>query len=195
MSSAPDQYGVFGHPVNHSLSPFIHGLFARETQQDMTYRPYDVAPEEFATRVREFFAAGGRGLNVTLPHKIVAVEVVDELTGRAAHAAAVNTLAVKGEGLLGDNTDGAGLVRDLARQKCYKGLVSTMGAPAITLAHEHHPEAITLDIFLPDIEGWRVLARLKGDLATRHIPVCVISTDESRERAGAGVQAHRAAEA
>jgi len=113
MSSAPDQYGVFGHPVNHSLSPFIHGLFARETQQEMSYRPYDVTPEEFAARVREFFAAGGKGLNVTLPHKMAAVEVADELTARAAHAAAVNTLAVKGEGLLGDNTDGAGLVRDL----------------------------------------------------------------------------------
>jgi shikimate dehydrogenase len=113
MSSLPDAYGVFGHPVNHSLSPFIHGLFARQTGQLMSYRPYDVAPEEFAARVREFFAQGGRGLNVTLPHKIAAVEVADELTARAAHAAAVNTLAIKGEGILGDNTDGAGLVRDL----------------------------------------------------------------------------------
>jgi shikimate dehydrogenase len=113
MSSAPDEYGVFGHPVSHSLSPFIHGLFARQTGQLMSYRPYDVAPGEFTARVREFFASGGRGLNVTLPHKIRAVEVADELTARAAHAAAVNTLAVKGEGILGDNTDGAGLVRDL----------------------------------------------------------------------------------
>jgi shikimate dehydrogenase len=113
MNSVADAYGVFGHPVNHSLSPFIHGLFARQTGQLMSYRPYDVAPEEFAARVREFFAQGGRGLNVTLPHKIAAVEVADELTARAAHAAAVNTLAIKGEGILGDNTDGAGLVRDL----------------------------------------------------------------------------------
>jgi shikimate dehydrogenase len=113
MSNAPDEYGVFGHPVNHSLSPFIHGLFARQTGQLMSYRPYDVAPEDFAPRVAEFFAQGGRGLNVTLPHKIAAVEVAAELTARAAHAAAVNTLAVKGEGILGDNTDGAGLVRDL----------------------------------------------------------------------------------
>ncbi len=113
MSSAPDEYGVFGHPVNHSLSPFIHGLFARQTGQLMSYRPYDVAPEDFATRVHEFFEQGGRGLNVTLPHKIAAVEVAAELTARAAHAAAVNTLAVKGEAILGDNTDGAGLVRDL----------------------------------------------------------------------------------
>lgn len=113
MSSAADEYGVFGHPVNHSLSPFIHGLFARQTGQLMNYRPYDVAPAEFAARVQEFFAQGGRGLNVTLPHKIAAVEVAQELTARAAHAAAVNTLAIKGDGILGDNTDGAGLVRDL----------------------------------------------------------------------------------
>ena len=113
MTSLPDQYGVFGHPVNHSLSPFIHGLFARETHQEMSYRPFDVTAQEFRARVQEFFAAGGKGLNITLPHKIAAVDVADELTARAAHAAAINTLAVKGEGILGDNTDGAGLVRDL----------------------------------------------------------------------------------
>ena len=54
MSSVADAYGVFGHPVNHSLSPFIHGLFARQTGQLMSYRPYDVAPAEFAARVQEF---------------------------------------------------------------------------------------------------------------------------------------------
>ena len=113
MNESIDQYGVFGHPVNHSLSPFIHGLFARETGQEMSYRPFDVTPEEFQGRVQEFFAQGGRGLNITLPHKIAAVEMATELTARAAHAAAVNTLALKGEGILGDNTDGAGLVRDL----------------------------------------------------------------------------------
>ena len=113
MSIVVDQYGVVGHPVGHSLSPFIHGMFARETGQDMAYRLYDVAPGDFHDRVREFFAAGGRGLNITLPHKIAAVDLAQELTPRAAHAAAVNTLAVRDEGILGDNTDGAGLVRDL----------------------------------------------------------------------------------
>ncbi len=113
MSAEIDQYGVIGFPVSHSLSPFIHGMFARETGQAMSYRLFEVPPEDFAARVAEFFAAGGRGLNVTLPHKVAAVEVAAELTARAAHAAAVNTLAVKGDHLLGDNTDGAGLVRDL----------------------------------------------------------------------------------
>src|SRR5262245_31456393 len=113
MSPAVDQYGVFGHPVGHSLSPFIHGVFARDTAQQMVYRAYDVAPGEFAARVHRFFEEGGRGLNITMPHKVAAVEVVQELTARAAHAAAVNTLARHDDGILGDNTDGVGLVHDL----------------------------------------------------------------------------------
>ena len=113
MGTALDQYGVAGHPVGHSLSPFIHGMFARETGQRISYRLYDVPPAEFHERVRAFFAQGGRGLNITLPHKITAVEVAHELTPRAAYAAAVNTLAARPDGILGDNTDGAGLVRDL----------------------------------------------------------------------------------
>src|SRR5580704_2843662 len=106
MSAAPDPYGVVGHPVSHSLSPFIHGMFARETGQAMSYRLYDVSPGEFATFVAGFFDRGGRGLNVTVPHKIVAVEAANELTARAAHAAAVNTLALRDDGtILGDNTN------------------------------------------------------------------------------------------
>ena len=109
-----DQYGVVGHPVSHSLSPFIHGMFARETGQLMTYRLFDVRPADLEVHVRDFFAQGGAGLNVTLPHKIAARELAHELTGRAAHAAAVNTLARADDGsILGDNTDGAGLVHDL----------------------------------------------------------------------------------
>lgn len=114
MSAAPDPYGVVGHPVGHSLSPFIHGLFARDTGQAMSYRLYDVSPAEFAGFVAGFFDRGGRGLNVTVPHKVIAVEAANELTTRAAHAAAVNTLALRDDGtILGDNTDGVGLVRDL----------------------------------------------------------------------------------
>jgi shikimate dehydrogenase len=114
MSSAVDQYGVFGHPVGHSFSPFIHGVFARDTGQQMSYRAYDVEPAEFSARVQDFFSGGGRGLSITLPHKVAAVEVAQELTARAAHAAAVNTLALQDDNIiLGDNTDGVGLVRDL----------------------------------------------------------------------------------
>jgi shikimate dehydrogenase len=109
-----DRYGVVGHPVAHSLSPFIHGLFARDTGQSMSYRLYDFTSLEFEPRVRDFFSLGGRGLNVTVPHKVAAIKLASELTPRARQAGAVNTLAVQKNGLLlGDNTDGAGLVRDL----------------------------------------------------------------------------------
>jgi len=114
MSADADQYGVVGHPVAHSWSPFIHGMFAKQTSQNLTYRLYDVPPAEFRERIFDFFAGGGRGLNVTLPHKIAAADLVSELTPRAARARAVNTLAARPDGsLLGDNTDGAGLVHDL----------------------------------------------------------------------------------
>jgi shikimate dehydrogenase len=109
-----DRYGVVGHPVGHSWSPFIHGMFARDTGQAMSYRLYDFTPAEFEPRVRDFFTLGGCGLNVTVPHKIAAVQIASQLTTRATHAGAVNTLAMRKDGtILGDNTDGAGLVRDL----------------------------------------------------------------------------------
>ena len=114
MSAALDLYGLVGHPVGHSLSPFIHGMFARDTGQPMSYRLYDVSSEDFTEFVVGFFDKGGRGLNVTLPHKMAAVEVANELTARAAHATSINTLALREDGsILGDNTDGVGLVHDL----------------------------------------------------------------------------------
>ncbi len=113
MSEALDQYGVIGHPVAHSWSPFIHGMFARQTGQALAYHLHDVPPERFLEHVVDFAARGGRGLNVTIPHKVAAAALATELTGRARRAGAVNTLMFDGERILGDNTDGAGLVRDL----------------------------------------------------------------------------------
>jgi len=77
----------------------------------------------------------------------------------------------------------AKILLEAARQNGFKGLVSTSGASALSMTREFHPSAITLDIFLPDMQGWRILDRLKADHETRHIPVCVLSTDDSRERA------------
>ncbi len=112
--SDPDQYGLVGHPVLHSWSPFIHGLFAKSTQQDLVYRLYDVAAADFGRDVMNLFANGVRGVNVTLPHKQAAAALVTELTPRATRAKAVNTIAYFDEqSLLGDNTDGLGLLADL----------------------------------------------------------------------------------
>ena len=109
-----DRYALVGHPVQHSWSPFIHGMFAKQTGRDLQYRLIDAPPEDFERLVREFFAEGGKGLNVTVPHKQAAAALVDELTPRAARAGAVNTIAWAATGgLLGDNTDGVGLVADL----------------------------------------------------------------------------------
>jgi HAMP domain-containing protein/signal transduction histidine kinase/CheY-like chemotaxis protein len=80
----------------------------------------------------------------------------------------------------------AKVLLDQARAAGFKGLVTTLGAAALVMAREHQPSAITLDIHLPDIEGWRVLERLKNDLASRHVPVTVISTEEARDRAYRG---------
>jgi shikimate dehydrogenase len=114
MNTPPDQYGVIGHPISHSWSPFIHGLFARQTEQAMVYRRFDVPPAKFRRHVMHFFLHGGRGLNVTLPHKLAAAGLANELTPRAERAGAVNTLMMQGENeIIGDNTDGEGLVRDL----------------------------------------------------------------------------------
>lgn len=122
MTRGADQYGVVGHPVAHSLSPFIQGWFARATGQEMSYRLFDVVAESFRDWTRDFFVQGGRGLNVTLPHKMAAAEFAEDLTPRAIQAAAVNTLVARPDGILGDNTDGAGLVRDLCDNE---GLVVT----------------------------------------------------------------------
>lgn len=114
MNAPPDQYGVIGYPVAHSWSPFIHGMFARQTGESLVYRLHEVRPEDFRSYVLEFFSRGGCGLNVTVPHKVAAAELANELTPRAERAGAVNTLMLKRDNrLLGDNTDGAGLVRDL----------------------------------------------------------------------------------
>ena len=86
--------------------------------------------------------------------------------------------------LVVDNDLGfAGVLMDLARERSYKAISTAFGAAAISLARERQPDAITLDICLPDIDGWHVLDRLKHDLATRHIPVYVITTEENTERA------------
>lgn len=109
-----DQYGVVGHPVAHSWSPFIHGMFAKECEQNLVYRLYDIDPADFRRETLRLFTSGVKGLNVTLPHKASAAELVNEMTPRASRAQAVNTILLQQDNsLLGDNTDGIGLIRDL----------------------------------------------------------------------------------
>lgn len=108
-----DRYGVMGFPVSHSRSPIIHRLFALQTRQDLQYELLQVAPEKLDAAVRQFQRTGGKGLNITLPHKTEVLRLVDSMSERARSAGAINTLSFKDGEIHGDNTDGIGLMRDL----------------------------------------------------------------------------------
>lgn len=110
-----DQYAVMGNPIGHSKSPAIHRAFAEQTGQQMNYDKILVDLGGLADAVTAFRANNGHGLNITVPFKQDAFELADRLTERARLAGAVNTLVLESDGsILGDNTDGAGLVQDLS---------------------------------------------------------------------------------
>jgi shikimate dehydrogenase len=109
-------YAVAGNPISHSKSPAIHKRFAEQSNQSMYYGRLQPALGEFAATAKSFFVDGGKGMNVTIPFKLDAQEFADVLTARAQLAGAVNTLRIENGKIFGDNTDGAGLVRDLSAQ-------------------------------------------------------------------------------
>ena len=116
-----DRYAVIGNPIEHSKSPMIHQRFAVQTGQDIRYEKILGDLEYFADDVRDFFASGGKGLNVTVPFKEQAWRLADELSARADSAGAVNTLILQPDGRIrGDNTDGVGLVRDLQQNNGFR---------------------------------------------------------------------------
>lgn len=107
------RFALIGHPVAHSRSPLIHRLFAEQFQISLRYDLIDVDAQGFERAVQGFVESGGRGLNVTVPHKAAAFALADDATSRARSARAANTLRVDDGRLSADNTDGAGLVRDI----------------------------------------------------------------------------------
>ena len=111
-----ETYAVFGNPIAHSKSPFIHQQFAQQLNIEHPYGRVLTPINDFINTLNTFFSAGGKGANVTVPFKEEAFARADELTERAALAGAVNTLKRLEDGrLLGDNTDGIGLLSDLER--------------------------------------------------------------------------------
>ncbi|MCX7166082.1 MAG: shikimate dehydrogenase [Rhodocyclales bacterium] len=111
-----DRYAVFGNPIGHSKSPRIHSLFAAQTGQDISYQAILAGKEGFVAAVHAFIAASdglARGANVTVPFKEEAFRLATRRTPRAEAAGAVNTLSFEAGAVIGDNTDGAGLIRDL----------------------------------------------------------------------------------
>jgi shikimate dehydrogenase len=113
FSLLTDRYAVIGNPIAQSKSPVIHAAFARQFGHDIRYEAILSAPDAFERTVRAFIAAGGKGMNVTAPFKLDALALSDGLSERARAAQAVNTLSFTGDGILGDNTDGFGLVFDI----------------------------------------------------------------------------------
>jgi shikimate dehydrogenase len=114
--SAVDQYAVVGNPIAHSKSPEIHLLFGRQTKQKIGYERIEAPIDGFEEKALSLRDAGYRGLNVTVPFKLDAAKLANELTPRARLAGAVNTLKFDGDTILGDNTDGIGFVRDVTER-------------------------------------------------------------------------------
>ena len=110
-----DNYCVVGNPVAHSKSPQIHAAFAEQTQENIFYQAIQVDDGKFKAALKEFQAQGGKGLNITVPFKGEAWEISENRSNRAERALAVNTISFDDAGnIIGDNTDGVGLIRDMA---------------------------------------------------------------------------------
>ena len=148
-----DTYAVMGNPIAHSQSPFIHEQFAKQTQQNLQYLKILVSLDSFSDTVTIFQREGGKGLNITLPFKQDAFKIVTQLSDRAQLAEAVNTIIFENDGkLIGDNTDGVGLLRDLTENISYNlqnkkililgagGAVQGILAPLLS----EHPEYIVV---------------------------------------------------
>lgn len=108
-----DRYAVIGNPIEHSKSPLIHAAFAQQTGQRIEYERILSPLDSFRETALRFRAEKGKGLNVTVPFKLEAYQLATNLTPRASDAEAVNTLKFENDRIIGDNTDGIGLVRDI----------------------------------------------------------------------------------
>ena len=181
----PDRYAVIGNPVAHSKSPWIHAQFARATGEDIDYGRIEAPLDGFARAVEAFRAQGGRGLNVTLPFKSEAFRFCAATSERATAAQAVNTLVLDRGRPWGDNTDGVGLVRDLAVNLGRKlagahillmgaggaaqgaiGPLAQAGPAAIVIANRTVPRAQALAARVPGASacGYEALAGRSFDL-------------------------------
>lgn len=169
------QFAVFGHPIGHSLSPQIHQAFARQLGIELAYRAIDVEPAGFAAAVRRFFADGGRGANITLPHKAAAFALADERSVAAARAGSANVLTALADGrLAAHNTDGDGLVRDLTERhemdlRGHTALLLGAGGAAHGVAWSLLDAGVaTLTIVNRSPQAADVLADAIGDPARAH---------------------------
>ena len=111
------KFAVLGHPIAHSLSPQIHLLFAKEFAIDLEYKKFDINPDNFFENVKRLETEGYQGLNITLPLKNAAFDICDQLSERASLCKSVNTITFLDNNIIGDSTDGRGLLNDLSNKK------------------------------------------------------------------------------
>ncbi len=181
-----DRYAVIGNPVSHSKSPLIHRLFAQQTGQDISYEAIAAPLDGFAATIARLRREGYKGCNITVPFKFEAYQCATRLSDRATSAQAVNTLSFNAEATAGDNTDGAGLVRDIEQNLAVNlkdKRVLLMGAggaaygvvlplltagAALTIANRTASRAIELASHFPQAEiragSYQELAELTFDV-------------------------------
>lgn len=169
------QYAVMGNPIEHSLSPLIHQLFAKQCGLVLEYGKILIDVDRFAYQVQDFFQQGGRGLNITAPCKQQAFALSDKMTARCAKAGAANTLWKHEGQLMADNTDGVGFLADLSRYLNVRNkLVLILGAGGavrgilqplleanprqITIANRTHATAIALQAAFQESDKIEVAA-------------------------------------
>ena len=171
-----DRYAVVGNPIAHSRSPQIHAAFARATRQDIEYDRIEAPPGGFARAADEFRAAGGKGLNITLPFKADAFRYCTDVSGRAGAAGVVNTLLFGGQ-TYGDNTDGVGLVRDLSSHLGF----DLRGSSILLLGAGGAAQGVIPELLGSGARGVTVANRTADrakELAARFPGVAVCSFDE-----------------
>jgi shikimate dehydrogenase len=171
----PAQFAVFGHPIGHSLSPRIHDAFARQFGIELSYRTIDAAPADFVAAVRRFFDEGGRGANVTLPHKAAAFALAVRRSEAAMRSGSANVLTRQADGeLAAHNTDGAGMLRDITERhsvdlRGHTALLLGAGGAAQGVAWTLLDAGVqTLTIVNRSPEAADVLADAIGDPARAH---------------------------
>ena len=187
-----DLYAVIGNPVAHSKSPQIHAEFAKQTKQDMAYEAILAPLEDFPATVEKLRREGYRGVKVTVPFKREAWRIASDLAARALDAESVNTLSFENERILGDNTDGAGLVNDIVGNLKFdirNTRILLMGAGGaargvIMPLAEQRPRQIvianrTMEKALQLAEKFPITAKTYSDLAGDRFDIVINATSSS----------------
>ena len=160
MTSAPPLAGVIGWPIGHSLSPRLHGHWLERYRIAGYYVPIALPPEAFEAGLRSLPRLGFRGVNVTIPHKEVALALATEATARAHEIGAANTLTFRADGSIhADNTDGYGFIANL-RQAAPEW--DAVAGPALVLGSGGSARAVVASLLAEGAPQVRIANRNIG---------------------------------